>query len=115
VEVSVSIRDKAAASPLRRERFHIPEWDDVEVELRSVTVEQIRALSDGSDSDRFRDSVRVVVAGTFDPETGDPAFTQEDVPMLEGVSAGVVVRLAERILEVSGLTEDAVALGKGGS
>ena len=109
-----SIRDRVAQSPLRKEPYRVPEWD-VEVELRSVSVDDVRALSDGSDSDRFRDAVRLVVLAVYDPETGEPAFTNDDIPMLSGKSAGPVTRLAEAILEVSGLSEDAVKLGKGGS
>lgn len=109
-----SIRDRAAATTLANSRVHIPEWG-VDVEVRSLSLEQVDELSQGSDGNRFRDASRLVVAAVYDPETGAPAFTDEDVPMLMGQSAGVMERLAAAVTDVSSLGEDAVKVGKGGS
>jgi hypothetical protein len=109
-----SIRDRAAASGAASRRVTIVEWD-TEVEIRSVSVGQVRDLAAASDSDRFRDTLRLIVAAVYDPETGEQAFVEADVDMLAGQSVGVIEQLAELITDVSGLSDRAVALGKGGS
>ena len=113
-----SIRDRiAAVSAYKSERVRIPEWDDIEVEIRSISVKQRAALLEYADTgdgtpDMLRFAPMLIVCSTYDPETGEAAFTADDVEMLCDASAGVVDRLATIAMRVSGLGQDAVELGK---
>lgn len=50
----------------------------------------------------------------LDPETREPVFRDEDKKAFEGFEADEVIRAATRIVELSGLSENAIAAaGKG--
>lgn len=107
-----SIRDKVATVTLPAQRVHVDEWD-VTFEVRSITVDELRRLSD--EDDAAAAGLRMLIAALYDPDTGEPAFTNDDVALLGGQSAGVVNDLLESVLEVSGIAPDALKVGKGGS
>lgn len=84
------------------------QWGDVEVdlELRGLTLAESGAITKDprvkADDDAYA-TARWVIAGTFDPEDGTPAFGESDADMLMGKSAKIVGDLAEKILRLSGI------------
>lgn len=115
-----SIRDRAAASRgSNTERVQVPEWDDIELEFRPVTVkkraELLKNAAAGGDVDLVLFGPSLIVASVYDPETGDAAFTDSDVEMLTELPAGVIDRLASVAMRISGMTPEAVDAGKDGS
>lgn len=108
-----SIRDKATSAKLDSERVHVDAWD-VDVEVRAITVEQRRAIQE-SDDDRTSAALRLLVASVYDPESGELAFTDDDLGMLAGQAAGAIDGLLEVVIRVSGLDRNAVEAGKADS
>lgn len=113
-----SIRDRiAGSSGYKAERVRVPEWDDVELEIRSISVKQRATLLEYADTgdgtpDMLRFAPMLLVCSVYDPETGEAALTVDDVEMLSDMPAGVVDRLTTVAMSVSGLGQDAVELGK---
>lgn len=104
------------------ELVHVPEWD-VTVEVRSMSLlerERVGELASEAQAakEEGRDippqfSAAVVVACSFDPETGEQLFTNADIPALNGKSAKATGRISEVGARLSGLTDDAeVEAGK---
>lgn len=106
-----SIRDRAASTLGIAETIRVPEWD-VDVEVRSITVAERDALVEG-DSGTF--GPRLVIASVYDPETGERAFSDDDLEMLCGLPVGLVDALVAAAFRVSRLGKDALDLGKGDS
>lgn len=113
-----SIRDRiAAVQGGNTERVRVPEWDDIELEFRPITVKQradIMALAEQEDGepDSVRFGLLLIVASAHDPDSGEEAFTPDDVDMLAAQSAGVMDRLAIAAARVSGLADGAGEAGK---
>lgn len=109
-----SWRDKlVTADDDRVEKVTIPEWDDVTFEVRPITVEsRNRLLTELGSDDAY---YALVIACTFDPETGEPAFTTADVDTLKRQSPRPLDRILEVASRLNGLTDDAVESGKGDS
>ena len=116
-----SIRDRiAATNAYKSERVRVPEWDDVELEIRSISVKQRATLLEYADTgdgtpDMLRFAPMLLVCSVYDPESGEAAFTEDDVALLCEAPAGVVDRLTTLAMSVSGLGQDAVEAGKGDS
>ncbi len=104
-----------AAATMTAEKVEVPAW--------GVTVE-VRPMSVRGRSEVYRDAVddgetaieklypALVISSVFDPETGQPVFTQDDTGWLIDQPAAPVEMLAMKILEISGLTAKAVEAGK---
>lgn len=112
----MSLRDLiAAADDITREIVDVPEWG-VKLELRSASgADRALLLKQTVNADGEPDAdawpllwAYALVVSAYDPETGQRAFTFDDVPMLQTKQAGVLTRLGNRCLELSGLTPDAV-------
>lgn len=99
-----SIRDLARQTVWNTETVRVPEWD-IDVEVRSITVKQRAELVDGG-TDNLTFGPRLVVASVYDPESGEPAFTSEDVDLLVNLPAGLVDTLIRAAMRVSRLTDD---------
>ena len=116
-----SIRDRiAAVQDSSAERITIPEWDNVELEVRSITVKQHADLlasmsADGDSVDMAVMIPRLIIVSVYDPENGERVFTDDDADLLAGLSAGVVERLGFAAIRVSGIGNSAVELGKDNS
>jgi hypothetical protein len=116
-----SIRDRiAAVKDSKAEKITVPEWDDVVLEVRSITVKQhsdliAAAAVDGETVDLAVLIPRLLIMSVYDPENGEPAFCDADAEWLAGLGAGVVERLGLAAMRVSGIDEGAVEAGKGGS
>jgi len=116
----MSLRDTILnADDRQSEQMDVPEWG-VTIELRGLTgADRAAFLADAVTDDGKVDFTRVwpnlLIAGCYDPDTGEPVFTQLDRDALNTKSAGVTERVAQRIQAISGLSEDAVDAGKAGS
>jgi len=114
-----SIKQKIrAANDLAREILVVPEWDDVSIEVRSMSARQRAQFAAQIESAQREDGVvqrieslwRVVLLTCcFDPDSGEHVFEDDDIEWLMEEKSGVVIdRVANACLEVSGLREKAV-------
>lgn len=118
-----SIREMvAAALDIPSEIVVVPEWDDVKLEMRGMsTGARGRFMQEiiGEDGQVHPDFTRyfadLLIACTYDPDTGEPAFTPDDRDMLNERSPGVTERLGAIGLRLSGLEAGSVDEGKGDS
>lgn len=117
-----TIREKIlAAQDIRKETVYIPEWD-VTVEVRTLTGEQralarrgavevekkfdpaINEMVEVQVQNEAKLSAALIIAGTFDPQSGEPVFTAVDRDALMQKSASVLDQLVLASARVSGLT-----------
>ena len=106
-----------AAHDVSAELYDIPEWD-VTVELRSMSARQRAAFASNvdftADGGVQMDANRVelmwgavIQACCFDPDNGEPVFTEEDIEwVMAEKNANVVDSLANACLAVSGMGAD---------
>lgn len=90
------------------EKFTVPEWD-MDIELRSMSIAQKAKLigdEEPTASAALSFLPDVIVFTCYDPETGQPIFTAEDVEKLKDQPAAVIERVAGEGLRVSGLDAD---------
>ena len=111
----MSIIDKIKqARDAEAEQYDIPEWD-VSVEIRSMSARQ-RANMNNVIEDEGTASERqelmwgyLLCSCVFDPETGDPVFTEDDMEwLLTDKSFAVIDKLTAKCLEVSSVNREAV-------
>ncbi len=116
-----SIRDAIkAANDLQTELVTVPEWDDVVVEVRSMSAAvRVRTLKAARAFDPDTDAValypRLAIECCYDPETGEKLFDAEDEEWLAEKSVKALERLATVAMKVSSLGDDAVEVGKDSS
>ncbi len=112
----MSIRDKIKQSQDQRgETMQIPEWD-VTVEVRSMSARQRAQMQNYvGDDDQTAGERQEALWGflltscVYDPETGDPVFSDGDMEwLLEDKSFAVIDRLTSKCLSVSAVGADAV-------
>lgn len=104
----MSIIDKIkAARDSESESYHIPEWD-VTVDIRSMSARQRASMNNVLEADVSASEKQelmwgyLLVSCVFDPTTGDPVFTEDDMEwVLTDKSFAVVDRLTAKCLEVS--------------
>lgn len=92
-----------------RETVTIPEWEDVKLEARGLTVREVAKTS--STLDRMQKERRMelaaavyIVAGIYDPDTGEKAFGEQHYDRLADEPSLVIERLAQAILRLSGMS-----------
>lgn len=106
----MNIRDKIiAAKDIGTDIVHVPEWD-VDVQVRGLTLgERNDALSASREEDGTLNLSRyyaLIIIGTVDdPETGEPVFGPDDVPLILSKSSSPADMLAKKSLSLSGLSE----------
>lgn len=101
-------RDTDAAS------YQIDEWD-VTVEIRSMSARQRANMNtvlehdgDGAEKQELMWGY-LLCSCVFDPETGEPVFTEDDMDwLLTDKSFAVIDRLTAKCLEVSSVNREAV-------
>lgn len=117
-----ALRDKILqAQDLRSELLDVPHWG-VKVEIRTLTAKERSSLI-GKAMNRQTGDIDygilyplLVVACTYDPETGEKVFTEADTDALGGKSGAAMEHIAQKAADLSGLTEEASnALGEGSS
>ena len=113
-----SPRDRIFAAEIVTELLTVEDWDGVEVELRPMTVAQKANLfPDGEMKIKDTETVipRAIIFTCFDPATGEPIFTEDDLADLAQMPANVAEEVANAGLRISGLTEDSLDEEKKGS
>jgi hypothetical protein len=116
----VSLRDQIMkAKDISGELMEIKEWG-VKVEIRTMTARQrARVMENAIDPITGKSSISIIypeiaIACVFDPESGEPVFTNDDKDALLEKSGAVLEKIASKAMTLSGLTEEASAsLGKG--
>lgn len=109
----LSIRDRiAACAPYAAEIVKIPEWD-VEIEVRSMALgernEMLQRASEGEGDTNIQSVYpEMVVRCSYDPETGERVFSQDDVEFINTRRADLVDKLALAAMKLSGMDEDSV-------
>jgi len=109
----VSLRDRIlAADDIGRTTVDVPQWG-VQVEVRTMSAGkrsrmlQTCTLPDGTvDLDRLYPML--IIATVFDPADGERIFTEEDITLLQEKSASAIEFVAQKAMEMSGMTAKAV-------
>jgi len=89
------------AQDLREEVVDVPEWG-VKILLMGMSARQ-RGLMVESVGDKMFLTTDVVLTLARDPETREPIFDKADRDALAEKSGGVLDRLAQKVLELSGV------------
>lgn len=112
-----TLRDKILnADDRQSENVEVPEWG-VTVEVRGLSgADRAVFLADAITPDGKVDFTKVwpnlLIAGVYDPDTGEPVFDRADRDAINLKSAGVTERLAKVVQRLSGLDEESVEAGK---
>jgi hypothetical protein len=107
----VSIRDQIlAAQDIPSESVDVPEWG-VKVEVRGMTGAERTRIMDkavGQTGDVNLQFVypEIVIATSFDPESGEQIFSPQDRDALLAKSANALDRLASVGMRLSGFTQE---------
>lgn len=109
----MSLRDRIlSADDIGRETLVVPEWG-VDLEVRTLSaVQRSRMLKTCTTPDGGVDLERLypmlVVATVFDPDTGEQVFTEDDLHTLQEKSASAIEAVAQKAMQMSGMTPKAV-------
>jgi hypothetical protein len=100
----LSREDILKAATLRMETIEVPEWGG------SVTIRELSAqqLVDAGKANRNRDGFAAghdIVASVVS-ETGEPLFTEADIPAIQQLGAAGILRVSKAINKLNGLGED---------
>lgn len=109
----MSLREKIfGIDDAKKELVEVKEWG-ISIEVRSMSaLERSRLLEkvvDGKGKVNFELLYpSVVIACSFDPETGEKIFTPEDFAALNEKNAGALEHITKVALKLSGLDVDSV-------
>jgi hypothetical protein len=100
---------------LRTEVFDVPEWggDILLGEWPVGRTQEMVAMFQGLDAQAAQDPnmlVKLFVLGCI-----DPVFSEDDIPELLETSGAVIMRAAQRIMELNGLTKASQDAARGNS
>lgn len=109
-----TLKDKIfAAKDIETETVEVPEWG-VTLEVRGLDGRgRSRVIKNATNADDGEIDLEtlyptLIIATTFDPETGEKVFDEEDAAGLMSKSGAIVDRLATASMRLSGLTQAAV-------
>lgn len=116
----MSLRDQIMkAKDINGELMDIKEWG-VKVEIRTMTArERATMLENAVDPVSGKTSIsnmypEIAIACVYDPETKEPVFTHADKDALLDKSGAVLENIAQKAMQISGMTTDeSASLGKG--
>ena len=94
-------------SDLPIELVEVPEWGG-SVYVRGMNLEEMLSLAGSEDKPLIDQATEAIVSCVVD-ENSEPIFRSEDIPALRRKSSGVIMKLAGKVNELSGLKGD---LGK---
>lgn len=109
----MSLRDRIlSVDDIQKDLVHVDVWG-VDVEIRTMTaVERSRLIAvctnDAGAIDMEKMYPLLVIAGAYDPETGAPIFTNDDIEALQDKSAGAIEFIAEKVMVASGMKANSV-------
>lgn len=109
----MSLRDRIIASDdISKEIVTVPQWKlDVEVRTMSaVKRSQMLAVSTLDDGNINLDKLypMLIIATVYDPETGLPVFSNEDMEALQEKSASAIEFIAQKAMKMSGMIPNTV-------
>ena len=103
----MSLRDDILnARDLREETITIPEWGDTTILCRGMSAKQRGEMIERV-SDRMWLTTDIVLQLALDPETRLPIFDPADRDSLSAKSGDVLDRIAQKIIELSGVDVEA--------
>lgn len=109
----MSLRDRILqAKDIQSNKLTVEQWG-VELDIRTMTaIERSRLVATCTKPDGTVDMEKMypllLIAAVYDPETGEKVFSNEDVESLQEKSAAAVEFVAQKVMEVSGMTPKAV-------
>ncbi len=109
----MSIREQIInAEDIEHEIIEVPVWG-VSIEVRSMTGRaRTRLIKTATDNDGQLDMETLypdmVILCSFDPESGEQIFSQDDRDLLLSKSAGPLELIALAAMRISGMTPDAI-------
>lgn len=124
VKQKESLRDKILKSKdIEEDIVEVKEWGGVKIKVMSLNVEERGGVreaagakldSEGKISGFSPNKLEIaaLIAGAKDPETDLPIFTEADMDLFLKKNAKAVSTVANRILELSGMTPEAGDLKK---
>ena len=118
-----TLRDQILTSEdITAEEIPIPEWGGAVIEIRTMTAaKRTEFMGQAVDMETGRFNFgrlysSIVIASTYDPETGELIFTENDEQALSEKNGAVMERIAQKAMEMSGLDDKSVDTeGKGSS
>jgi len=109
----MNLRDKILkAKDIPVEVKEVPEWG-VSIEIRGMTGKQ-RSDMIAATLDKKGKTItgaiypELLTRCLYDPETGEPIFTQQDAEQISGKSGHVLERLARIASRLSGISDEAL-------
>lgn len=105
----MSIRDQIlAADDIGTDTIHVPAWG-VEVQVKGMTLGQrndglTAAREENGTLNLSRYYALIIIQTVSDPTTGEPVFTEDDVPLILAKSSAPADLLAKKALDLSGLS-----------
>ena len=108
----MGLRDKIlSASDIKREEMFIAEWDAT-IEVRSMNgMQRARMMHEAYNPNSKEinwDYASLIIAGTYDPETNELVFGENDREELNKKHGGLLEKIAMKILELSGLSDESL-------
>lgn len=109
----MSLRDRILqAKDIESHKTHVEQWG-VDLDIRTMTaIERSRLVSSCTKEDGTVDMEKMypmlLISSVYDPETGEKVFSAEDIDALQDKSASALEFVAQKVMEVSGMTAKAV-------
>lgn len=109
----MSLRDRILqAKDIQSNKFTVEQWG-VELDIRTMTaIERSRLVATCTKPDGTVDMEKMypmlLIAAVYDPETGEKVFSAEDIQALQEKSAAAVEFVAQKVMEVSGMSPKSV-------
>ncbi len=109
----MSLRDRIIQSKdIQSHLTHVDVWD-VDIDIRTMTaIERTRLVATCTKADGTVDMEKMypllLISSVYDPETGEKVFSANDMASLQDKSASAIEFVAQKVMEVSGMTPKAV-------
>lgn len=107
-------QDVLEIDDLRTAEVEVPQWKQT-ITIRELGLQEsmlaygsLKPGEGGEVTLDYNDIAQIVAYGVIDPETGDRAFSDEDVPKLARKNKKAVMLLYTAITDLSGSVEDEV-------
>ena len=107
----LNLREKILnAKDIKEEKIFIKEWD-VELLIKGMTGKEranfLKASTKNDKVDFESMYPTLVISSTYDPESGEKVFGIADKDIINSKSSAPVEKIAKKVLELSGLDEEA--------
>lgn len=96
-----------------RTRITVPEWGNVDLEIRSMSAGDRammlnRIMDDNGKLKTQHLYPQMLIKTVYDPTDGQPVFKSDDTDLINSKNASVVERIATAAMQTSGISEDAI-------